>query len=102
MEFVGSVCCLWVGFVQVALLAVAVSWQRDGLEDLTKRKEDERGGDRKVGSQREWKFPSTPPAGYTGDTKTAILLEAGFAPLQGRGDTPGSAELLLIASFLLL
>lgn len=35
------------------MLGVAVSWQHQLAEDLTKRKEDERRGDRKVGGQRE-------------------------------------------------
>lgn len=41
MKVVGSICCYsWFGFFLVNLLCVAVSWERGGVEDLTK---DERG-----------------------------------------------------------
>lgn len=46
----GSVCCcLWPGFFFLVGLLGVVSRERGRVEDRMKRKEDETGGDRRVG-----------------------------------------------------
>lgn len=106
MEFLGSVCCLWFGFVQVALLGVAVRGM--GIKTRPKWSRMRGEGTETLVLSREWKLLSAHPMGKgtgtaPGDTKIAIFSEGVCVCLALREeDTPGSAESLLINHFLLL